>query len=246
MKVRIVSNSRGLTLVETLIALAISTVVALTNYIMISNQIKSANFIEDKLARIEFEKELKTILEFPDACKNSLSGFDISSTSTIGIKNNSAAVVYNTTSNNRYAYLKILGLELKNLDISSAGSPGFVEITATIESVRPVIGPKGPFVIKVKKGVQTESGSWAVKDCDIAGATGTGTTVGGEIDIFNNPGYTNTTPVVAGDLTKYSACWIQQVANAENSHYCRVYLDTDNNWKMRQYKTGCKMACRKK
>ncbi|MCM2282334.1 MAG: prepilin-type N-terminal cleavage/methylation domain-containing protein [Bdellovibrionaceae bacterium] len=239
-----VSGSGGFTLLEVIIASAIGMIVVHGLTSALVNQMRQTAFVEDKISRNQFETEVAAYLEDPSVCGKSLENVRVLPVAqAFALKDSAGQVIFNSTDKNRFDQLRILNMTVKNRTVSSPGASGLVEIEVTTESRREVLGPRGPFKFTLLQAVRTRVPGGEIVNCNSSSdVSGTGFE-DGNLTVFNNPGYSNQTAVVADG--NYAFCWIRNIANLENSHYCRVWKDTDGKWKMKQYKSGCSMNCLK-
>lgn len=226
-----ISNNRGAFLIEVLVSMAITIATVMVMLAALQQQNKATSYLEDRMARMNLERELALYFKDMDICKKSIVGFPISTTpQDIALKDASGNTIFDGNTKNSYEKLKILSLQLKNNNISMANKNGLVDVIATVESQRAVSGPKGPFTVKHSVFVYS-SGATTVASCEFLS--------NGRVKVFGP--YGDSSPKLLG---KFQVCWMQKVGNLEDSHFCTIYYDeTNENWMLRQYKSGCVANC---
>lgn len=232
---------KGFTLLEVMIAAGIGLIVILGITTVLANQLRHTAFLEDKMSRIQLEKDFDTYLEDQAVCDKSLNLTALAATpQPFVLRDKDGNVIFDLATKNSFDHLKIVGMTVVNKDITGFNQTGFVEVNVSVESKREVLGPRGPFTFKITRMVTSQALAMNIASC--ASASGGAVVSTGNIDTYSTC-YKCTTPIVA--TGKYTMCWIGRISNLENSHRCKVYLDTDGLWKMTQYKSGCEMRCLK-
>ncbi len=224
----ILDDSSGFSLVSTLVATAILSILSVSLMTLMSQQGRSMNYLEDRMSRISFTKNLSMYLLEKAACEQSLNGVEVGADpSVVEIKKADGTVLYSsspTSSKNKYDHLEIKKITMKNMTVGTGPSSGMVEVNVVVKSKRSTLGLSGELTLQATTRVLTD-GSSNIIGC---GSGGTGT-----VTQYNN----------GSNLGAHDFCSMSHVGNAEDSHFCRITKLSDGTWKRISHGTGCWISC---
>jgi prepilin-type N-terminal cleavage/methylation domain-containing protein len=219
------NSNRAFSLIEVMLVVAITSIIALAIATLIANQINANTFVTDQLSKAEVNRTVATLMGFGESCNKTLVGVHLGSVGTptpiASIKDNTGAVVY--TSLTPVEGLQLGQIEVLNESVGAAGTSGFVQIIVPINR-RPVGGPSALKSVSVKTLVAVD-GSLNITSCGASGPTG-GSPVS-NFQIFASGHQTSTSKILDGwdlcvfsgykttedDKNNYDGCFLLKTAN---------------------------------
>lgn len=132
-------DSKGFSLIELLVVVTVLGFLSTGIATLLSNQMNTSTYLDDKASRRDLKIELDRLLSDPTACIATLASVTIpgegipKELTNLKLKNSDGSLVFETGN----SYDKInLNFELKNLDIASTETDGITELTIKLNRQR--------------------------------------------------------------------------------------------------------------
>ncbi len=175
---KITVSNKGFSIIEMSISAAIMSAVALGVSTLIGHQSNSISYMEDRLSHQMFKKEINELLDQPEICKNSLQGLrapalGLTLGSGISINDKNGDAIYNTGAKNIVDGIKIVSINLTNLDLDNVATLGNGLLQIRVE--RNDKSKMAMQVIEKRVPLIVDAVTRAILDCPAAGgASGLG------------------------------------------------------------------------
>lgn len=174
----LILNNRGNSLIGVIIAAAVGVIVMSAVAINMVNQAKSVSFLEDRLSRVGFDRQLKNIFTSPNTCGNTLNGGVVPGLGTerpvnvINDRNNN--VIYDLASADpnlkSFDRLNISSMSLLNIDTPlTLGSSGNMKLNVNLARQRNGGGLDAVAPIELDLFVSTDPVTGRISDCSFTG-----------------------------------------------------------------------------
>lgn len=179
-------NSKGYTLLETMISLAILGTIAGSTMILINNQSKYIYYLEDRLSLANLREEIAQVLRVGQTCNNTFRGKKLENEpKSFEVIHKSGKVLYTHKEGreiNFYERLNITNLTYKNVDVPVEMGSGWMEVAIHTQRQRKGGGPDilAPKTFRMRVSTNTHQ---QIASCDTGAATALdcGTYKNGEI-----------------------------------------------------------------
>lgn len=152
-------NENGSALIQVIIAAAIFSIISLAMSNLIVEQRQATAYLEDQLEKVQFIRNLETVLKDGLSCQKTLQGVSIpgknKSVKIASIKDNTGTVLYK--SNSITGRLKVGDIKVLNQSVLAPDSSGFVEIEVPISRTRKGGGPATFKPYKSKLSITVDS-----------------------------------------------------------------------------------------
>lgn len=137
-------GSKGFSLIEILVSVAVLGVVSLGLASMISNQMQAVAYVEDQLEKSQIERAIESVLTDYNACGKSFENLQIpanaSQNRNVGqLKDMSDQVMIRSNTQNEK--LRVLQMRLRNVSVSTTTGGGTVELEVPLARTRKGGGP---------------------------------------------------------------------------------------------------------